>query len=172
MLLLHTISARGIPQGADGPSKSGRGSSDPYCRFLLLDNVPTAKGYSKTAKKQMAFTSYKQNADCPEWEGERLQIMLTPGGDRPLKLQAEIWEKDMHTPDQQMAGTVVTLPSGVSDTSPSPSPPRQLLALALSLHLALALALTLALTLTLALAPTLSLALTLALTPPSRPTSA
>ena len=78
-----------------------------------MDNVPTATGYSKTAQKQVAFTSYMQNQDCPEWDGERLQLLLTPGGDRPLKLCVELWDKDMYTPDQQLAGTVVTLPEGM-----------------------------------------------------------
>ena len=78
-----------------------------------MDNVPTATGYNKTAKKQVAFTSYMQNMDCPEWDGERLQLLLTPGGDRPIRLCAEVWDKDMYTPDEQLAGTVVTLPEGM-----------------------------------------------------------
>ena len=78
VLLLHSISAKGIPQGNEG--KPGAITSDPYCRFLLMDNLPTATGYSKTAKKQVAFTSYMQNQDCPEWDGhlpQHLTLTLT-----------------------------------------------------------------------------------------------
>ena len=113
VLLLHAISARGIPQGADGPAGETP-STDPYCRFLLLDDAPSAEGYSATAKRQMAFTSYLQNQEECSWDGERLQLLLTPGGDRPLRLCAEMWDKDMFTPDSQLAGTVVTLPDQAS----------------------------------------------------------
>ena len=108
VLLLHGIFARDVPQDGDGPARRGgvaRGT-DPYVRFILLD----AGGSATTQKgRQQAFTSYLQNAVHPAWEDERLQLRLTPGGDRPVRLRVEVWDKDMYTPDEQLAGAVVEL---------------------------------------------------------------
>ena len=89
VLLIHTISARSVPQADEMKPKPGRKSqadntSDPYARFVLMDAGPGVRS------RETAFTSYLQNISDPRWDGERLQLMLTPGGDRPLMLRAEM----------------------------------------------------------------------------------
>merc|ERR1719502_663974 len=98
-LVCHEILAKGVPQDSDGPvdRSKGKGGTDPYVRLLLLDGGPSA------TKKESAFTSYLQNMENPVWDGERLQMRLTPGGDRPPKLRVEMWDKDMFTPDEMIA---------------------------------------------------------------------
>ena len=89
VLLIHSISARSVPQADEMKPKPGRKSqadntSDPYARFVLMDAGPGVRS------RETAFTSYLQNISDPRWDGERLQLMLTPGGDRPLMLRAEM----------------------------------------------------------------------------------
>ena len=40
---------------------------------------------------------------------DALQLLLTPGGDRPIRLCAEVWDKDMQTPDDIIASATLTL---------------------------------------------------------------
>ena len=110
-LVCHEILAKGVPQDSDGPvdRSKGKGGTDPYVRLLLLDGGPSA------TKKESAFTSYLQNMENPVWDGERLQMRLTPGGDRPPKLRVEMWDKDMFTPDEMIASGTVELPEAQAE---------------------------------------------------------
>ena len=81
----------------------------PNVLHQLLDGGPSA------TKKESAFTSYLQNMENPVWDGERLQMRLTPGGDRPPKLRVEMWDKDMFTPDEMIASGTVELPEAQAE---------------------------------------------------------
>ena len=63
----------------------------------------------KLGRGRRAYTSYIKNEMNPVWEGERLQLKLYPGGERPLRLQIQVWDKDMQTPDDMIAAGEVVL---------------------------------------------------------------
>ena len=107
MIVFHSISAKGIPNADAG------GGSDPYARFTIIDDFTA----NKPGKNQIGYTSYIQNELDPNWAGERLQLDLTPGGDRPIRLRVEVWDKDVKTADDLIASAELTLSeieSGVS----------------------------------------------------------
>ena len=95
VIVLYNIAAKGIPD-ADAV-----GGADPYVRFICLDH--------EGQKKESAYTSYKYKELNPSWDGERPQLMLTPGGARPPRVRIEIWDKDQQTPDDMLAAAEVTL---------------------------------------------------------------
>lgn len=100
VIVIHDISARGVPD-ADAV-----GGADPYARIICLDH--------DGAKKESVYTSYKYKTLNPVWEGERLQLKLTPGGIRPPLLRIEIWDKDQQTPDDILAYGEVQLENATS----------------------------------------------------------
>ena len=102
MIVFHSISAKGIPNADAG------GGSDPYARFTIIDDFTA----NKPGKNQIGYTSYIQNELDPNWAGERLQLDLTPGGDRPIRLRVEVWDKDVQTPDDVVATCDVALDQG------------------------------------------------------------
>ena len=99
MIVFHSISAKGIPNADAG------GGSDPYARFTIIDDFTA----NKPGKNQIGYTSYIQNEVDPNWAGERLQLDLTPGGDRPIRLRVEVWDKDVKTADDLIASAELTL---------------------------------------------------------------
>ena len=95
-VVLHAISARGVPDA------DAAGGADPYARFILLDG-------SDASRKETCYTSYKYKELHPTWEDERLQLKLAPGGKRPPRVRVEVWDKDMHSPDDLIASAEVVL---------------------------------------------------------------
>ena len=95
-IVLHSIAARGVPDA------DAAGGADPYARFILLDS-------SESTKKETCYTSYKYKEFSPTWEDERLQLKLAPGGKRPPRVRIEVWDKDMHSPDDLIASGEVVL---------------------------------------------------------------
>ena len=95
-IVLHKISARGVPDA------DAAGGADPYARFILLDSA-------EATKKETCYTSYKYKELNPVWEDERLQLKLAPGGKRPPRVRIEVWDKDMHSPDDLIASGEVVL---------------------------------------------------------------
>lgn len=58
------------------------------------------------------YTSYINDASDPVWEGERLQLKLTAGGERPIRLRVEIWDKDLRSADRLLARGEVVFADG------------------------------------------------------------
>ena len=87
------------------PNADAGGGSDPYARFTIIDDFTA----NKPGKNQIGYTSYIQNEVDPNWAGERLQLDLTPGGDRPIRLRVEVWDKDVKTADDLIASAELTL---------------------------------------------------------------
>ena len=76
-------------------------------RFTIIDDFTA----NKPGKNQIGYTSYIQNELDPNWAGERLQLDLTPGGDRPIRLRVEVWDKDVKTADDLIVRWVGTVAS-------------------------------------------------------------
>jgi len=105
-LIIYDISATGVPDA------DAAGGSDPYCRVTCLDH--------DGPKRECAYTSYKPNSINPSWTNERLQLGLQPGGNRPVRLLIEIWDKDIQTADDIIARAELVLdnPKGGTITMP------------------------------------------------------